>query len=126
LIDRNIESEISATNESKRKHSLDQVDVNLASRDDLLEDGSQKFFRVSVLESTFLALFSQDNLSVDPYLWCYLNELTFVTAVRTAATMTTSSAELSNNLARPMEGMALAMDDRVEDIVCKVKTMCSG
>jgi hypothetical protein len=40
-----------------------------------------------------------------------------VTAVRTAATMTTSSAELRSNLARPKEGMELAMVCKVEDIV---------
>jgi hypothetical protein len=51
--------------------------------------------------------------------------LTLVTAVRTAATITTSSAELRSNFARPKEGIELAMDCRVEDMVCSVEMMCT-
>jgi hypothetical protein len=108
------------------EHSLDEVDVNLASRDDFLEHGSQKFFRMSVLESTLLSL---DNTTtkrhqLPPCRQTNHTGLTLVTAVRTAATITTSSAELSRSFARPKEGIELAIDCRVEDMVIVVGMMC--
>jgi hypothetical protein len=93
-------------NLTETEHPLNLRWVDTTSLEGLCEYSGKEVLWQTILEPSFLGLERYQLVGA----YDHHTQLTLVTAVLTALTMTTSSAELMRRRARPNDGMALVMD----------------